>query len=221
MLDGPDLLKSSPDRSPSCIRHLENRKMLRWVVVITIVAVCQIPIAMGAGTKQGGAKVQQTKFSQVICGPFAAAKELPKPAAPTDQHAVDRIQYLNKAVRAEPHSILFLGDSLTEDWDPTIWKKYFADRAPLNGGIQGDRTEHLLWRLLHGNLDGPNPNGVVLLIGTNDVGRNRPPEVIAESIRANLEVLRSRFPNTRVLLLGLLPRSQSPDAPPPAANPTR
>jgi lysophospholipase L1-like esterase len=80
----------------------------------------------------------------------------------------------------------------------------------LNAGINGDRTEHLLWRLKPGNLDGPSPAVVVLLIGTNDVGRDRPAEMIAEGIRANLEALRSRFPDTRILLLGLLPRSESP-----------
>ncbi len=190
--------------------------MIRWVIAVTIVALCQIPIegtATGLGTKHAGPKVTQPKSSQVICGPFAEAKNQPKPAPQIDQHAVDRIQHINKAVQTQPHSILFLGDSLTEDWDPTIWQQYFAGRAPLNAGIQSDRTEHLLWRLLHGNLDGPSPHGVVLLIGTNDVGRNRPAEVIAQGTRANLEVLRSRFPNTRVLLLGLLPRSQSPDSP--------
>jgi len=35
---------------------------------------------------------------------------------------------------------------------------------------------------------------IVPLTGTNDVGRNRLPDVIAESIRAILLILRSRFP---------------------------
>src|SRR4029079_15376803 len=79
----------------------------------------------------------------------------------------------------------------------------------------GDRTEHLLWRLKHGNLAGPPPSGFIVLIGTNDLtngGRGRPPELAAEGIRANLLYLRQQLPNTRILLLGLLPRSASPDA---------
>lgn len=50
----------------------------------------------------------------------------------------------------------------------------------------------------------------MLLIGTNDIGRNRPAKVIAEGIRENLKVLRTRFPRARILLLGVLPRSESP-----------
>ena len=51
-----------------------------------------------------------------------------------------------------------------------------------------------------------------MLIGTNDLGHGRPPEQAAEGIRANLLYLRQQLPNARILLLGLLPRSASPDA---------
>jgi lysophospholipase L1-like esterase len=88
-------------------------------------------------------------------------------------------------------------------------------RGVLNSGVNGDRTEHLLWRLHHGNLAGPPPAGVVVLIGTNDLtngGSGRPPDLAAEGIRANLLYLRQQLPNARILLLGLLPRSASPDA---------
>jgi lysophospholipase L1-like esterase len=70
-----------------------------------------------------------------------------------------------------------------------------------------------LWRLQHGNLAGPAPAGVVVLIGTNDLGHGRTPEVAAEGIRANLLYLRQQLPNTRILLLGLMPRASSPERP--------
>jgi lysophospholipase L1-like esterase len=69
-----------------------------------------------------------------------------------------------------------------------------------------------LWRLQHGNLAGPPPAAAIMLIGTNDLGHGRPPEQAAEGIRADLLYLRQQLPNTRILLLGLLPRSASPDA---------
>jgi lysophospholipase L1-like esterase len=103
--------------------------------------------------------------------------------------------------------VLFLGDSITERWTPATWRKYFTPRKILNAGIDGDRTENLFWRLDHGNLDGPIPRLLVLLIGTNDLGRGRPPTVAAEGIRADLLHLRDRLPRTRILLLGLTPRS--------------
>jgi GDSL-like Lipase/Acylhydrolase family len=52
-----------------------------------------------------------------------------------------------------------------------------------------------------------------LLIGTNDLAAHRSPELTVDGIRANLVLLRERLPEARILLLGLLPREQFPDAP--------
>jgi N-acetylglucosamine-6-sulfatase len=80
----------------------------------------------------------------------------------------------------------------------------------LNAGVGGDRTDHLRWRLEHGHLDGPPPHGAVLLIGTNDLGHEWPPDLVAEGIRATLLELRQRVPGTAILLLGLWPREDIP-----------
>jgi len=106
-----------------------------------------------------------------------------------------------------------LGNSLTEGWDPESWATSFAPGDILNAGISGDFTDHILWRLEHGNLDGPPPRAVILLIGTNDLAAHRSPELTADGIRANLVLLRRRLPQTKILLLGLLPREEFPDAP--------
>ena len=53
----------------------------------------------------------------------------------------------------------------------------------------------------------------MLLIGTNDLAYGRSPELTADGIRANLEMVRQRLPEARILLLGLLPREESPSAP--------
>lgn len=150
----------------------------------------------------------------LACGPFTqdviAAPE-PREAA----SAVARFREIDAAVRTQPYRVLFLGDSLTERFDPVVWRRDMAPRGVLNAGVNGDRTEHLLWRLQHGNLAGPPPRAVVVLIGTNDLtngGFGREPEDVAEGIRANLVYLRQRLPDTRILLLGLWPRSASPEA---------
>jgi lysophospholipase L1-like esterase len=106
--------------------------------------------------------------------------------------------------------VLFLGDSLTEGFDDGVWQQHMAPRGVLNAGIGGDRTDHLRWRLEHGNLDGPPPRAAILLIGTNDLGHNWPPEMAAEGIRATLVKLRQRLPETAILLLGLWPREDVP-----------
>jgi lysophospholipase L1-like esterase len=137
----------------------------------------------------------------------------PQPIARGDQRGLERLERINHAVNNTPYSVLFLGDSLTEGWDPVLWERSLASRGVLNAGISGDFTDHILWRLEHGNLGGPPPKAVILLIGTNDLAAHRSQELTADGIRANLALLRERLPEAQILLLGLLPREQFPDAP--------
>ncbi len=59
----------------------------------------------------------------------------------------------------------------------------------------------------------PSSFSAIRLIGTNDLAYGRSPALTADGIRANLDELQQHFPDTRVLLLGLLPREASPTAP--------
>jgi lysophospholipase L1-like esterase len=156
--------------------------------------------------------------AQVPCGPFTTTP-LASPAPRVNKYPVDIFERINEAVKTQPYRVMFLGDSITERWDAplwnakTVWDANMAPRSVLDAGVSGDRTEHLLWRLDHGNLDGPVPKGIVLLIGTNDLGHGRPPEEAAEGIRAVLLRLREKLPATRILLLGLTPRGATPNDP--------
>src|SRR5580658_3435240 len=50
--------------------------------------------------------------------------------------------------------LVFLGDSITNNWEKAgkeVWDKYWGPLNAANFGIGGDRTEHVLWRLDHGN----------------------------------------------------------------------
>ena len=145
------------------------------------------------------------------CAKFSR-EELPAPMPPPYPSALERLKWINQTVKSARYSILFFGDSLTEGWDAKVWERSLAPRGALNAGVAGDRTDHLLWRLQHGNLAGPQPKAVVLLIGTNDLAYGRSPELTADGIRANLEALREGLPEARILLLGLLPREESPSA---------
>jgi lysophospholipase L1-like esterase len=137
----------------------------------------------------------------------------PQPAPRNDSRGLERLERINQAVKNVPYSVLFLGDSLTEGWGQTSWATSLAPRGVLNAGISGDFTDHILWRLDHGHLDGPPPKAEILLIGTNDLAAHRSPELTADGIRANLVLLRQRLPEARILLLGLLPREELADAP--------
>jgi lysophospholipase L1-like esterase len=117
--------------------------------------------------------------------------------------------------------VLFLGDSITDFWrtrGSNVWNRCYAPRHAANFGISGDRTQHVLWRIEHGELDGIYPNVLVLMIGTNNTGkerdgktiRNSPPEVV-EGVAAVVRAIRAKLPQTRILLLGIFPRGDKDD----------
>jgi lysophospholipase L1-like esterase len=116
--------------------------------------------------------------------------------------------------------LLFLGDSITDFWrnrGSNVWNQYYAPRHAANFGISGDRTEHVLWRIDHGELDGIHPKVVVLMIGTNNTGkdrsghpRNTVPEVVA-GVQAVVRDIRAKLPDSKILLLGIFPRGNFDD----------
>lgn len=112
--------------------------------------------------------------------------------------------------------VLFLGDSITDAWrgkaaQPT-WDKLFVPLNPANFGIGGDRTQHVLWRIQNGELDGIKPKVVVLMIGTNNTGQDSA-EQIADGIAAIVKTIRQRSPSTKVMLLAVFPRGEQPGNP--------
>lgn len=109
--------------------------------------------------------------------------------------------------KSGPIGVLFLGDSITELWGtaPHIWEHYFGKYQPANFGIGGDQTQHVIWRIENGELDGINPKAVVLMIGTNNSAAHTG-EQIADAIKKIVELIRAKLPHTKVLLLAILPR---------------
>ena len=110
--------------------------------------------------------------------------------------------------------LVFLGDSITQAWEKEgadVWDVYYRPRNALNLGFNGDKTENVLWRLAHGELDNIAPKLLVLLIGTNNSGhRMDKAEDTALGIKQILSVLAEKLPQTKVLLLGIFPRSAKP-----------
>ncbi|HKB90388.1 MAG TPA: GDSL-type esterase/lipase family protein [Opitutaceae bacterium] len=107
----------------------------------------------------------------------------------------------------KPFDIVFDGDSITNRWETTgkeFWSKYFEGHAA-DFGIEGDRIENVRWRLIKGQLDGINPKLIVLMIGTNNSGRDSA-EQIAEGIKALVSDYRNRCPQAHIVLMGVFPR---------------
>ena len=109
--------------------------------------------------------------------------------------------------KSGPIGVLFLGDSITEGWAkaPHIWEHYFGKYQPANFGIGGDQTQHVIWRLENGELEGINPKAVVLMIGTNNSGAHTG-EQIADAVKKIVGMIRAKLPQTKVLVLAIIPR---------------
>ncbi|QQL45208.1 GDSL-type esterase/lipase family protein [Sulfuriroseicoccus oceanibius] len=122
--------------------------------------------------------------------------------------------------------LVFLGDSITQSWTGSHHRLATADgnRAidrtfgkhwkTASFGISGDRTEHLLYRVQHGNFDHISPKVIVLTIGVNNlnIGKHTPAQV-ADGIKATVNALRTKCPRSHILVLGPLPSGRAPDAP--------
>ena len=114
--------------------------------------------------------------------------------------------------------LLFMGDSITDFWrnpegayaGKPVLDKYFGQWKVANFGIAGDTTQGVLYRLKDGEGTGFAPKAIMLMIGTNNTGRNSAAE-IAEGIGATVLELQRDFPNAKILLLAVFPRSRAND----------
>ncbi len=123
-------------------------------------------------------------------------------------------------VRGRRVDLVWLGDSITQDWErdgpqdwagfAPVWQRFYGDRNALNLGFSGDNTGHLLWRMQNGELAGLNPKAAIILIGANNMGRVHwsAPQTVA-GIEAVVDEARRRLPNTRLILVSVLPSIRS------------
>jgi lysophospholipase L1-like esterase len=133
-----------------------------------------------------------------------------------------RHESFNEIAKKGEAQLVFLGDSITHAWDgkgKAVWEQVWAPLKAANFGVGGDRTEHVLWRIDHGNFDGIQPREIVLMIGTNNTGhQGRPQKELdgaiydctaqqtAEGIRAIIARLQQKCPDAKILLLAIFPR---------------
>lgn len=88
----------------------------------------------------------------------------------TDEHSFTRHHHLLNLTRdhAAEEKVVFIGASSVEHWlldGKEIWDKHYVPRHAFNYGVNGDRTEHVLWRIEHGELDNLKAKLVVLIVG--------------------------------------------------------
>jgi len=131
--------------------------------------------------------------------------------------------------------IILIGNSITHFWGGVpllknkdgsirtpngrkVWASLFSNYRVLNLGFGWDRTQNVLWRLDHGELDGLHPRTVIIHIGTNNTtgtrnARANTASEIVEGIGAICTRVRSKTPGAKIILMAVFPREQSPTHP--------
>lgn len=171
----------------------------------------------------------RTLIASLACGLVftgVAHGDAPYRAAPrTDENSrIAHQQLLEKRTRGQI-DVYFLGDSITRRWGtsdaayrPLLdnWRKNFHGWNAANFGWGADGTEHMLWRLENGELDGIQPKVIVLMAGTNNVGKESPAgqddpriEDITRGIRAIVELCRTKVPKATIVVTGITPRNDN------------
>ncbi len=158
------------------------------------------------------------------------------PPAPADQPRMraDRNSHLaHQQLLAKAKSggidVYFLGDSITRRWGAldypdflAHWKKSLHGWNAGNFGWGADRTENILWRLENGELDGVLPKVVVILAGTNNVGREPGEESTVADVTRGLSAIvgacRKKAPAATIILTAIFPRNDNPAVMPTIAR---
>jgi lysophospholipase L1-like esterase len=163
----------------------------------------------------------------IACAPVPASEpeELPddaRPTARTDENSRIAHEQLLEKARAGGIDLYFEGDSILRRWGATDypellsnWNANFFGWNAADFAWGADRTQHILWRLDNGELDGVHPKVIVLLAGTNNVGNRAPDDVparvadITRGIEAILERFEDKAPDATVILMGIFPRNDN------------
>ena len=186
---------------------IENTK--RWLIAFTVAALLAAP-----------ALAQETKAPTTDAPKPAAKAPAPKESAtepkPRDAKWMPRHEkYLQEVKeKAGKVDVLLVGDSITDGWhgQKQLWAEHWEPLKAHNIGIGGDRTQHVLWRLQNGEVEGIAPKVTMLMIGTNNLRDNTNEEIVA-GITACVKEIQKRLPSTKVLLLGVFPRGEKADNP--------
>ncbi|MFZ2655175.1 MAG: GDSL-type esterase/lipase family protein [Victivallales bacterium] len=176
--------------------------------------------------------LEQKLQQQVI--PAAVSAQLPETLVPAACPG-NRHDAINVRVKQGNVDLIFIGDSITEQWKykgpgvtslgpqgndggqetdegrmwkGSVWDKFYGKRNAVNMGIGGQRTQQILWRMMNGNLDGISPKLAVVMAGGNNLLSNTEEEIAAGE-KAIVEKLREKLPDTKILLLAYFPRGMN------------
>ena len=156
-------------------------------------------------------------------GPPQTPVPADRPVARTDQNSQTAHAQLLEKAKKGGIDIYFEGDSITRRWGATDYpdllancnSNFFGCNAA-DFGWGADTIQNILWRLQNGELDGVNPKVIVLLAGTNNVGRGAPPGQedakaadVARGLQAIVQIMQAKAPAATIIVTGIFPRNDS------------
>jgi lysophospholipase L1-like esterase len=176
--------------------HISKRAVVPFFILILIV------IAFTSRSATWGADTPTT-------APSAKERTPDDAVTPTAKDPARHDQFMYR-IKQGDIGLLFVGDSITDLWPRAgeyTWMQ-LAPYHPANFGVSGEHTEHVLWRITNGELDGIHPKVVVLMIGTNNIGHTPAdqPEWAAAGVTKIVQTIREKLPDSKILLLGVFPR---------------
>ena len=123
---------------------------------------------------------------------------------PRDWAQYGRYERQNAALAGEPVEVVFMGNSITDNWigaDPD----FFARNGFVDRGISGQTTAEMLARFRRDVID-LNPKAVVILAGINDIAQNNG-AIKLENVFGNIVSMcdLARYNGIKVVLCSLLP----------------
>ena len=120
---------------------------------------------------------------------------------------------LVERLRGRTVDLVLIGDSITQRWEcgyPVSWATFTQGRTVVNLGYGSDGTQHVLWRILHGELDGYEAKCVAILIGVNNTAKEDcVPANVAAAIKKIVELVRDRQPKAKIVLNAIFPVGSS------------
>ncbi|MDN5014936.1 MULTISPECIES: SGNH/GDSL hydrolase family protein [unclassified Streptococcus] len=108
---------------------------------------------------------------------------------------------LNQVSVLEP-DIIFIGDSIVEYYP--LQELFGVAKTIVNRGIRGYQTR-LLLENLDAHLYGDAVDQIVLLIGTNDIGKDIPMNEALDNLEGVIQSLNRDYPLSQIKLVSILP----------------
>jgi lysophospholipase L1-like esterase len=147
-----------------------------------------------------------------------------KPAEPTSSTTPDNTRYLNNpklledcearlaAFNDKPCDLIFIGASNIAGWSQAgkaVWNELYAPRHALNFGVEGDKTQNVLWRLNNMEIQNLKPKVAVILIGSNNIANTS--HEIADGVQAVIANTQEAFPGVKIILISVMPNERAND----------